>query len=198
MSETDDATPAVEPPGGAAAPAATAGAAASSPRGGRGQPGIQGFMSAGAAAGEQARRNTTNPQTTFLTFPDDVPESIKTAIINYQPPPQREIAPLDGVRTTRSTTAFYGVKLDILPRVGEGRRKMEWACLASEVCRNSRKTLKIFSDQTSGVTSHLKDIHDIVGAASAKTVKSRKYDQLAAKGETLGSAVYKDDPSRYN
>ncbi|CAN0556087.1 unnamed protein product [Ectocarpus sp. 12 AP-2014] len=48
---------------------------------------------------------------------------------------------------------------------------MEWAGLASEVCRNSRKTLKIFSDQTSGATSHLKDIHDIVGAASAKTVK---------------------------
>lgn len=28
--------------------------------------------------------------------------------------------------------------------------------------------------------------------------KSRKHDQLAAKGETLDSAVYKDDPSRYN
>ncbi|CAN0579261.1 unnamed protein product, partial [Ectocarpus sp. 12 AP-2014] len=59
------------------------------------------------------------------------------------------------------------------------------------------KRLKIFSDATTGATSHLKDKHHIVGAASAKTAE-RKREQLATKKVTLESAVYKDDPSRYN
>ncbi|CAN0438809.1 unnamed protein product, partial [Ectocarpus sp. 8 AP-2014] len=127
----------------------------------------------------------------------DVPEAVKTAISSYQPPPLREIVSLESGKTTRSITAFYGVKLEILPRVHGSHRPMEWACLASVQCRNERKRLKIFSDATTGATSHLKDKHGIVGAASAKTAK-RKRDQSASKEVTLESAVYKDDPSRYN
>ncbi|CAN0583759.1 unnamed protein product, partial [Ectocarpus sp. 12 AP-2014] len=153
---------------------------------------------AGAAGGAARPPAGRNPQADRITFPEDVPEAVKKPIISYQPPPQRQIVPLESGKATRSITAFYGDKLEILPRVvGPHRRPMEWACLASIKCRNERKRLKIFSDATTGATSHLKDMHHIVGAASAKTAK-RKREQLATKEVILESAVYKDDPSRYN
>ena len=82
------------------------------------------------------RRPTASP------FPVDVPEAVKTAISSYELPPQRETVPLEGGKTTPSITAFYGVMLEILPRVdGNHRRPMEWACLASVHCRHERKRL---------------------------------------------------------
>lgn len=118
----------------------------------------------------------TNPQAASLNFPEGVPEAVKTAILGFKPPAERTIATLGGGKKgKRSIITFYGVRLELLP-LQEGRRKQEWACLACQSCRTSGKRFNIFSDQTTGATTHLKDAHGIGGAASAKSTK--RYIQL--------------------
>ncbi|CAM9628292.1 unnamed protein product [Ectocarpus sp. 4 AP-2014] len=140
----------------------------------------------------------TNPEAASLNFPEHVADAVKTAIIGFKPPAERAIASLEvGNKVNRSIINFYGVRLELLP-LQEGRRRQEWACLASQACRASGKRLKIFSYQTSGATTHLKDAHGIGGATSAKSTK-RKHDELMAKEETTPNvpAFYQDDPFRY-
>lgn len=129
----------------------------------------------------------TNPQAAPLNFPEHVPEAVKTAIIGFKPPAERAIVTLEGGKNVnRSIINFYGVRLELLP-LQEGRRKQEWACLASQACRASGKRLKIFSCHTSGATAHLKDMHGIGGATSAKSTK--RYIQQSQADVCAGCVV---------
>ncbi|CAN0499267.1 unnamed protein product, partial [Laminaria digitata] len=74
-----------------------------------------------------------------------------------------------------SITAYYGVRLELKPPVGEpmpaGKRRQKWACLASHECRGHQNVLSIHSDSTTGATQHLFDAHNIQSTVAAAGTK---------------------------
>ncbi|CAN0129408.1 unnamed protein product [Hapterophycus canaliculatus] len=106
-----------------------------------------------------------------ITFSENVPEAVRTAVMNYKAPGGFTVAKVTK-RKRPTITCFYGVRLDI----GSGPfpsepREQKFAFLASNSCRVSRTLIEINSGSTTGATQHLKETHEVEAVSSAKTTK---------------------------
>ena len=128
---------------------------------------LSGFVSQGDGEVSEGPRNRIAAK---LNFPTSVPADVKDAVLRYAPSQALMIADIPNVKGKPSFTAFYGVRLEYKPEDGkklEPVRKQVYACLASQGCRTTAKTLKISSSSTSGATNHLKQEHSITSETSA-------------------------------
>lgn len=119
-----------------------------------------------------------NPQAAKLHFPHSIPSAVKDAIISFKPPTNRTFATFDPKKKNPSITIWYGVRLEEVREEGKPdlvaenkKRTQYWACLANNECRNDRTMIKISSEQTTGATSHLRDMHGIHSQAYAANNK---------------------------
>lgn len=91
-----------------------------------------------------------------LQFPEDVPEAVRTSIIEFQVPADYVLCPIPA-STERSILYYWGVRMERKDAVvgQRGHRKQLWACLTSDKCRQKRRLLAISSGQTTNATQHL-------------------------------------------
>jgi len=151
-------------------------AAATAPTG---QQGISSFLSptpppGGGAAAEVAVTTTAaaNAAAAKLDFPVEVPVATRDAVRSFKAPTGRKVRPIPA--NTRSGIVFYGVRLDIVTDPDTGAvdpNNHEYACVASANCRNTKATLKLKNNTTTGAMSHLLNVHGI------KMNKTNKQDQ---------------------
>ena len=128
---------------------------------------LSGFVSQGDGEVSEGPRNRIAAK---LNFPTSVPADVKDAVLRYAPSQALMIADIPNVKGKPSFTAFYGVRLEYKPEDGkklEPVRKQVYACLASQGCRTTAKTLKISSSSTTSATNHLKQEHSITSETSA-------------------------------
>lgn len=116
----------------------------------------------GVGRGETETTAPAETDVQQLRFPEDVPDDVKTAVLNYKPPDKYTISRIHNVKTKPSFICFYGVRCH---EMVDGKRKNWYKCMATHKCRSNPK-LHAMAASTTGATEHLK-IHKIMSPTSA-------------------------------